>query len=204
VPWKPEWLDIAVSGRKLTETEVTKGLTERAAVRSPWGLATSHSRPNGLPSALVAAVYRDPQARWADGTPIRIILRPKGDSENQTLAESFPGMSATLEQIRTRSDLPIAATDQDNADWAERVAGSLVSITFTQVAMERRRLRLIELDGVEPSFENFASGRYPYGKSLYIVTRAEASPSAMRFIGFLNSAQGQQALRDTGNLPVPR
>jgi phosphate transport system substrate-binding protein len=197
-------LDIVVSGRKLNDSEVAKGLAVLAAVRSPWGLATSHTRPNGVWSASVAAIFLDPEASWADGTPIRVILRPKADSENQTLTESFPGMGATLEQLRTRRDLPIAATDQDNADMAERVPGSLVSITYTQLTMERRKLRQVAIDRVEPTFENFASGSYRFGRTLYLVTTAASHPAALRFVAFLNSAAGQQALRETGNLLVPR
>jgi phosphate transport system substrate-binding protein len=196
-------LDIAVSGRKLSAAEIAKGLTERAAVRSPWGLATSQSHPGPMHSASVAALYADEQARWPDGTPIRIILRPKSDSENHALAEFFPGMAAALERLRARRDLPIAATDQDSADMAERVSGSLVSITFTQLTMERRNLRLLAIDGVEPTFESFVSGHYRFGKTVYLVTRVEASPAALRFIAFLNSAEGRHALRETGNLPVP-
>ena len=196
-------LDIAVSGRRLNESELAKGFVVLAAVRSPWGLATSHSQPNGVQSALVADIFRDPQARWSDGTPIRVILRPKGDSENQTLTEAFPGMGAALEQLRTRRDLPIAATDQDNAELAELIPGSLVSITYTQMMMERRRLRQIAIDGVEPTFDSFASGRYPFGKTLYFVT-VGANPVALRFTAYLTSAPGQDALRQTGNLLAPR
>jgi phosphate transport system substrate-binding protein len=197
-------LDIAVSGRSLNQSETSKGLVERLAVRSPWGLATSSARPPGLQSQSIAKTYRDENARWPDGTAIRVTLRPKGDSENQSLAEAFPGMTDALEALRRRTDLPIAATDQDNADWAERVEGSLVSITFTQIQMERRSLNMIAIDGVEPTFENFATGRYPYGKTLSFVTAAQPSPAALRFIAFLNSPEGHQVLRETGNLPVAR
>jgi phosphate transport system substrate-binding protein len=197
-------LDIAVSGRKLNASEIAKGFTERAAVRSPWGLATSHPRPSGLRSTSIAAIYRDEQARWDDGTPIRVILRPRGETANQTFGEAFPGMSAALEQLRARTELPFAATDQDNANWAERAEGSLVAMTFTQILMERRKLRLVAIDGVEPTFENFETGRYRYGKTHYLVTAAQTSPAVLRFIAYVSSAQAQQLLRDTGNLLVPR
>jgi phosphate transport system substrate-binding protein len=70
--------------------------------------------------------------------------------------------------------------------------------------MERRRLQLIAIDGVDPTFENFASGHYRFGKTIYLVTPEKASPAALRFIAFLSSAQGQQVLRETGNLLVPK
>lgn len=195
-------LDIAVSARKPNAAESSKGFTVRAAIRSPWGLATSHPRPNGLQSASMASLYGDGEARWADGTPIRILLRPKGDTANQKLAESFPGMAPVLEQLRRRGDIPIAATDQDNAGWGERIQGSLISIAFTQVKMERRNLRMVAIDGVEPTFENFEQGKYRLGKSHYIVTRAQVGAEALRFIAYLKSEAGQQTLRATASLLV--
>jgi phosphate transport system substrate-binding protein len=197
-------LDIAVAGRQLNNEEITRGLVDRLAIRTPWGFATSRSEPNGLASTSIADIYLSQESRWVDGMPIRITLRPKGDSENQMMIEYLPGMTAALDQVRMRGGIPIAATDQDNADWAERVAGSLVSITYTQLLMEKRKLRMIAIDGVEPTFENFESGRYRFGKTLSLVTGAKPSAAALRFIAFLASPQGQAALRETGNLPVPK
>jgi phosphate transport system substrate-binding protein len=197
-------LDIAIAGRALTSDEEAKGLAGRFAFRTPWGLATSRSGPSGFARTSIAGIYLNDGARWDDETAIRITLRPKGDSENLTLTESFPGMAGALEQVRKRGDTPIAATDQDNADWAEAVSGSLISITYTQLLMEQRKLRLLAIDGVDATFENFEGGRYPFGKTFYLVTFAQASPAALRFIAFLSSPQGQQALRETGNLPVTK
>jgi phosphate transport system substrate-binding protein len=195
-------LDIAVAGRHLNPAESSKGLVERAALRSAWGLATSHHRPNDLKSTAIATQFGEPDARWGDGTAIKVILRPKGDSETLALVAGFPGMDAVLERLRARRDIPMAATDQDNADAAERTPGSLVSITSTQILMERRNLRMVSIDGVAPTFENFVSGRYPLGKTLYVVTRAEPSPLTLRFIQFVRSEQGQRILREAEALLV--
>jgi phosphate transport system substrate-binding protein len=195
-------LDIAVAGRHLNSAETSKGLVERAALRSAWGLATSHRNPNGLKTVSITATYGEPDARWGDGTPIKVILRPKGDTETLSLTGAFPGMDAVLERLRARRDIPIAATDQDNAEVAERMPGSLVSITATQVVMEQRNLRMVAIDGVTPTFENFVSGRYPLSKTLYLVTRAEPSPAALRFVQFMRSEQGQRVLRDAEVLLV--
>jgi phosphate transport system substrate-binding protein len=188
-------LDIAVAGRRLSSAELSKGLTERAAIRSAWGLATSHRNPNGLKSVAITTLYGEPDARWDDGTAIKVILRPKGDSETLALTAAFPGMDSVLERLRARRDVPMAATDQDSADAAERTPGSLVSVTLTQLVMERRNLRMVSIDGVAPTFENFASGRYPLGKTLYLVLRADPSPASLRFVEYVRSEQGQRVLR---------
>ena len=194
-------LDIAVAGRPITSEEAKLGLKQVAVVRTPFGLVTSNRNPNGLKSADIAAIFAAGNARWADGAPIRVILRPKSDSDTWLLGTLFPGMSAALDQARKRSDVPTAPTDQDNAEMAERVSGSLAGAAFTQIEMEKRNLRFVVIDGVTPTLENFERGTYPYVKSMRFVTPAAPQAAVTRFIAFLNSPAGQRALRETGTLP---
>ena len=160
-------LDIAVSGRPLTAEELKHGLKVVAAIRTPFVLATSHRAPNGLKSTEIADIYKSPKATWADGTAIRVILRPKSDSDTPLMGGLFPGMGSALEVARARHDTNIAATDQDNADAAQRIEGSLTGSTLTQMITEQRNLRLTPIDGVAPSLATAESGAYLFSKTLY-------------------------------------
>lgn len=193
-------LDVAVSGRALKPRELKTGLTQAVMIHTPFVLVTSLARPNGLKSTDIAGIFKSQTATWADGTPVRIILRPKGDSDTPILGEMFPGMAAALDEARRRPDVPVAATDQDNASLAERMPGSLAGSSFTQIKMERRNLRFVAIDGAEPSIDNFQSGAYPFGRPLFFVLPARKTPAADRLIAFLRSPEGAAALRATGNL----
>jgi phosphate transport system substrate-binding protein len=190
-------LDLIVSGRPLKREEAERGLVETMAVRGPYGLVTSHRSPNALRSGEIAGIYALGKSRWQDDTPIRVILRPRSDSDTPLLGSLFPGMAAAIEEARKRPDVPTAATDQDNADLAERVPGSLAGATLTQIAMESRKLRFVPIDGVAPTIANFESGQYPYAKTLHFVVSASPKPAVVRFLAFLKSPAGRQALRDT-------
>jgi phosphate transport system substrate-binding protein len=176
-------LDIAVAGRALTPDE----------------FVTSHPAPNGFKSSEAAGIFRAAKPTWADGSPMRIILRPKTDSDTGLLGGMFPGMAGAIEQARTRPDLSTAATDQDNAELAERVPGSLTGSTLTQIKTERRNLRFVPIDGTMPSMVNVERGIYPYSKILTFVLPAQKNADAERFIAFLRSAAGQAALLATEN-----
>jgi phosphate transport system substrate-binding protein len=91
--------------------------------------------------------------------------------------------------------VPVAATDQDNAEKAEQLPGSLVGATLTQIMLEKRNLRVIAIDGIEPTLENFERGRYRYAKNLHFVVSAKPTPVAERFIMFLRSSEGRALLR---------
>jgi len=196
------WLDIAIPTRPLKSDELAAGLRQVEVLRTAYVIATSHSSPNGLKSADLAGIFSAEKPAWTDGAPIRIILRPRNDSDTALLAELFPGMGAAIETARLRAELPTAATDQDNAEMAERTPGSLVGTTATQLKTEHRNLRIVPLDGVEPTLANFENGIYRFVKKLYFVVPRASSDEAQQFMDFLASPPGVKALRETESLPV--
>jgi phosphate transport system substrate-binding protein len=193
-------LDVSISGRPLKDSEVEKGLKIIAEFRTPFGMVTSHAKAASFKSAEVAQQYQSDKPLWSDGTPIRIILRPSNESDTQVLGQMFPGMTAAIAKVRTRADLSVAATDQDNADLAEKTPGSLVGATLTQIKMEKRNLQFVAIDGVQLSLEAFEKGVYPYGKTLYAVVGATPKPTAARFVAFMRTSKGISALREAGIL----
>jgi phosphate transport system substrate-binding protein len=195
-------LDMAVSGHALNPKERAAGLREALEIRTPFTLVTSLSRPSGFKSPDIAEIYKAEKATWTDGSLIRIILRPRSDSDSAVLARSFPGMEAALETARRRSYIPLAATDQDNADLAERVPGSLATSSLTQMTTEGRNLRFVSIDGAEPSLENLETGVYPFAKAFYFILTAKKNPTANRFLAFLRSPAGRAALRATGSILI--
>jgi phosphate transport system substrate-binding protein len=197
-------LDVAVSGRLLTEQERAAGLRTVLSIRTPFVLVTSHPQPNGLRSSEIADIFKSLRPTWEDGSSIRLILRPRSDSDTAALGGMFPGMAAAIEIARQRPDIPLAATDQDNADLAERMAGSLSASTLTQIISERRALRVVKIDGIDPSLAAFESGSYPYAKTLDFTMSSRPSPHAETFIAFLRSSAGQAVLRSKGSILIPK
>ncbi|TPG60274.1 hypothetical protein EAH89_02470 [Roseomonas nepalensis] len=195
-------LDLAVSGRPLSAAEKARGLVQAAAVRTPYVLATSHRAPPAMTESEVVGAYASETASWPDGSPIKLVLRPRAESDNQVLAALFPGMGAALDGARRRPELPVAATDQDNADAAEGLRGSLIGTTYTQVVMEERNLRMIAIGGVAPSIESFESGAYRHTKVFHVIHAQRPGGVAERFVRFLRSEEGVRALREAGCLPA--
>jgi phosphate transport system substrate-binding protein len=193
-------LDIAVSARPLKAEEAAAGLVQVTMLRTAYVFATSHRNPNGLKSDDLARIFADDNPAWVDGTSIRIILRPRSEADTALLGQLFAGMNAALETARRRVDVPTAATDQDNVDLAERVPDSLIGTSAAQLATEHHNLRVVQLDGVAPSFANFKSDAYPFTKMLYVLIRANGGPEARRFVDFLRSPQGVQVLSATETL----
>ena len=194
-------LDFAVSARPLTPEETAKSLTQTVLARTVFGLASSYPNPGNIASSDVAGFFTSPTSSWPDGTPLRIILRPRSEFDTTILAKAFPNMAGAIEQLRLRPEIPVAATDQDNVRMAERMPGSLVPTTLAQMQTEKPNLHFLTIDGVAPTLENFERGAYPHHKDFYFILPARRTASLERFVAFLRSAEGAKLLREAGSLP---
>jgi phosphate transport system substrate-binding protein len=190
-------IDIAVSARPLKADEAAAGLHQVTVMRTAYVLATSHRTPNALKSADLPRIFAAEKAAWADGTPMRIMLRPRSETDTALLGEMFAGMDTAIEAARRRAEVPTAATDQDNTAMAERIPGSLTGTTMAQLKTEPPDLRIVQLDGLDPTLANVESGAYPFVKSLYFILRSSGGAQARQFMDFLRSPPGIKALRDT-------
>jgi phosphate transport system substrate-binding protein len=188
------FLDLSVAGRALKPEERAKGLKVAMVVRTPFVLATSHRAPAGLAAADVVRAYTDPDLAWADGTPIRVILRPRSESDVMLMGSLFPGLAGAMEKARQRPEIPVAATDQDNADLAETTPGSLIGMSLTQLLLEKRNLRTVAIDGVDATRANVVDGTYPYAKHLYFVTQEQPAEAVAAFLRFMDSAAAQDIM----------
>jgi phosphate transport system substrate-binding protein len=197
-------LQLAVSGRALSPSEEARDLTSVLTVCTPYVLASSNPSPGSFKSDAVAAIYTQTAPKWPDGTPIRIVLRPKAESDNATMIALFPGMDQGLAQTRTRASIPVGSTDQENADLAVQIPGSLIGSTYAQILTEHRALNFVAINGVLPDIGAMESGRYPFAKRLQTIVARRPTPETVAFLEFLNSPEGVQAMRDSGIVPCPK
>jgi len=196
-------LQLVVSARVPSAIETARELTTFLTTCTPYVLASSHPSPGSLASKTIAAIYAQGAPVWPDGTPIRIVLRPKAETDNAVMAALFPGIDQALAQARSRDVVPIGTTDQDNADLAEHIPGSLIGSTYAQLLTEHRALPFVAIDGELPDLDAYEAGRYPFGKRLYIIGPRHPKPEASRFLDFLGSPRGITAMRETGLVACP-
>jgi phosphate transport system substrate-binding protein len=194
-------IDIGVSGRQFSAAEAEGRLRQLAFAHTPFVFVTSHPTARRLNSADLPLIYGGTRTAWDDGQPIRLILRPQFDSDSDLLVALF-GLGPALTQARTRREIAVAATDQDNGEAAQRLAGSLTAMTLLQVTAERLPVRALALDGIEPRLGGGANPSYPYTKTMYLIVRQPPSEPVLDFLAFVAMPEAGAALRAQGALPI--
>jgi phosphate transport system substrate-binding protein len=191
-------LGLAVGGRDLRDRERERGLRVFGHLRTPFGFVTPRAGPDNLRKDDIVGLHQAANPSWPDGMPLLFVLRPVDETDNAILAGYFPGMAGATDQLRKRRDIAVTATDQDNADAAEKTAGSLVAATLAQIKAEGRNLRFIAIDGALPTMQAYLDGSYPYVKLLYLVAPAAPSDEAKAFLDFLAKPKTQARLNELG------
>jgi phosphate transport system substrate-binding protein len=196
-------IDIGLISRSLKEEESGLGLSVTEYAKTPFILVAKETVPiSGLSSGALAKIFRNEMQTWPNGERIRLIMRPATETDTLLAKSISREMSWAVEDALSRQGMLIALTDQDSIQMLEKTPGALGFSTLTQVIAEKRRLKILALDGKSPVVKSRINISYPFFKTLSLVTKSESSPTVRRFIDFVLSARGRHILADSGNLPL--
>ncbi|MFC9162154.1 phosphate ABC transporter substrate-binding protein [Streptomyces fungicidicus] len=83
----------------------------------------------------------------------------------------------------------------------ESTPGAVAPLS-TSFVEGRDGLAAVTLDGIEPSPENIASGKYPMARPLYLITDGKPEGSAKKFVDYVLSSRGQKLMTKHGYLTL--
>lgn len=77
------------------------------------------------------------------------------------------------------------------------------AVAITGVSSARRRnLKILAVDGILPTPQNIAAGRYPFFRPLYLVHRPTPSPEVQQFLDWILSESGQKVVQEAGSVTL--
>ena len=82
----------------------------------------------------------------------------------------------------------------------EKNADGFASTGFDSA--QKRKVKMLAVNGVLPSRATIVSGRYPFKRPLYLVTTQEPKPEVVKFVAFALSPKGQQLISSYGTIPL--
>jgi len=77
-----------------------------------------------------------------------------------------------------------------------------IGATGISSAKKRKHLKMLKIDGVAPTKENIASGKYPLYRPLYLVTRENPAGEVKKFLDFALSPAGQSLIAAQGTVNI--
>ena len=196
-------LDVGVATRTANTEECAGGCVARAYARTPFVFGVSRDvAETRVTLAEAADIYAGKKIRWANGTRLRLVVRPPGESDIDILKGMSPELSVAVESALHRDGMILALTDQDSADVIEKTPGAFGALTLSLVVSEKREVRVLALDGIVPSVRSLRDGTYRYAKTFHLVTRRNAPPAVRQFVDFVRSPAVRAILSKNGQAAV--
>ncbi|WP_200282621.1 PstS family phosphate ABC transporter substrate-binding protein [Rhabdochromatium marinum] len=196
-------IDLSVSARDLKDKERAAGAIDQPYARTAVVLVTGEGADlKQISGGALADIFVGATETWPNGTPVRLILRQKNENDIGFLRKFATGMDDAVDAAYQRNGLLIATNDQQNADYLEKLPGSVGVSTQAQILSEGRRLHIVGVDKPAPTIADLKRGAYPHVKTFRFVTKIDAPEETTAFIAFARSPQGREILRNSGHQPV--
>jgi phosphate transport system substrate-binding protein len=184
-------IDLAAVSRPLTPGEQQQGLVSVPVATDAIAVFVGKDNPfqGNLTQAQVRGIFQGTIQNWSEvggpNIPIKVINRAPTSGTREFFQEvvlqgqSF-GNSPNITTLNVDETTPIIRSIGTEA---------ISYATYSQIA-NQSKVRFIPIDGLSPT--DFS---YPLQRILYYVYREPASPSVEAFLGFVQSSQGENALK---------
>jgi phosphate transport system substrate-binding protein len=192
-----------MASRELSPEE-SRGLSVHRIAHDGVAMIVHASNPlAAIEKDDVVRIYRGELASWAElgsgAGEITVVNKAEGRATLAVFLEHFG-----LKNSEIRADAVIG----DNAQGVRLVAGDPRAIAYISIgealsARERgESIRLLALDGVEPTEGKIADGSYPLRRSLFLLFPSEPGETGRKILRHLASERGREILGRSGFVPV--
>lgn len=195
------------SGQKQAAKEAGVELQLTPVGREAFVFFVNSRNPiNDLSSEDIRRIYSGEIENWKElggkNDEIRPFQRPE-DSGSQTMFIKFMGDADIKEPEIEEVAEGMGGIIEEVASY--RNYKNAIGYTFRFYSNEMVRndkVKLLSIDGVEPSIQNIRSGAYPLATEFYAVTAGTQNQNVQPFIDWMLSEEGQKLVEDTGFVPV--
>lgn len=158
---------------------------------------------DSLDVSEIQSIYSGKIKNWSElgGKNERIVAfqRPK-NSGSQTLLEKIMGDTPIMEPLKEDVPEGMGGIIEQVADYRNYDNSIGFSFRFFATGMrDSKNIKLLAIDGVEPTPENIASGKYPFTANLYAITLKDNTNTTIEpFLEWMKGPQGQEIIGKIG------
>lgn len=184
-----------------------KTLTVTSIGREAFVFFVSMDNPvDELSSGQIRDIYSKRITRWSElgGKNEKILpFQRPGGSGSQTAMERFMGERPLAQPVKEEYKEMMGGIVNRVADY--RNYGNSIGYSFRyyiEGMFKHEGIKLLAVDGIEPSPENIRNGTYPLVGEMVIVTAGSENPNVPKLIEWFLSPQGQDLIEKVGYVPL--
>ena len=194
-------VQIGNTGRALKQGEIDKyGLVSFPFAIDGVAVAVSLDNPvSGLTKAQVKDLFAGKIANWKDvggkDAPVTLYVREDGSGTRET----FEGRA-----LDKGTSAPGANVVNSNGAMKTAIAKDPNAIGYVGIGHLDASIKGVAIDGMVPTQENAASGKYTVTRLLYMNTKGEPQGLTRAFVDYIFTPAGQELVRKAGYIPYAK
>ena len=194
-------LAIGLTGRPLKDSEKSAGVYRQLAVM-PVVVAVHGSVPvDGITAAQLCGIYTGTITSWKQvggpDLPIVPLTRNEDDSDKEALRDHV----ACYKGLKESADVVVLSSGGGMKSSLAGRPGSIGLTTYDAILKGEGKLKPLAIDGVAPTPETVAAGKYKVVKDFAVVTKGEPAGPVKGLVDFALSADGRKILVNGGLVP---
>jgi phosphate transport system substrate-binding protein len=197
-------VSIGLVSRALTEAESKLGLVVRPYARVAVVVAAHPGVPDRCASHdELLAMFAGARARWSDGAKLVVLQRERGDSSFLAFSKRIPGLEQANEAAYRAQRWRVLYHDREMQEALMATSGAVGLFDLGAIEAQKLPLRVLCVEGVEPTREAVLAGRYPFTKELSLVTAGPPTGLVAELLEFVASRDGRAITERAGYLALP-
>ena len=187
--------NIGMSSRALKDAELHLWSVEIA--KDGLAIIVNPANPvQDLTLDQICHIYTADILKWSDvgggNAKIHIIAREEGSGTRSAFEELI---------MKDRRITPKAIIQDSNGAVRQLVADDPNSIGFISLGLVDDTVKALHLEGIEATRENIINGTYKLFRPFLFVSKETPEDTAMDYINFVLSPEGQKVMSDEGLIP---
>ena len=197
---------IARVARPLKKKEAGYGLDYLAFARDAVVFAVGSAvQVNTFSTGRLVDIFTGKIKNWKEagggGRRIRVLIREPGDSSRDIIQKNIDAFKHIVFSNRSK----MLYHNYEMVNMLKKYKGSIGWLTRSSLVKEKKFIKPVTIDNVEPNHENIMSGKYKLtGDHAFVYRRKRLNEPARKFLDFVFSETGSQILKDNGLVPLSR
>jgi phosphate transport system substrate-binding protein len=162
-------------------------------------IVNSANNMKNITSNEVRAIYSGEQKTWPNGGTVRVISKEAGRGTKVVFDEVF-GLIGKI-----RSDAAIVGANGQTVTSVANDRNAIAYVSYAtahQAVVDGEPIRILALDGVEPTPKLVLNGSYKLGRSLNLLYKPTFQAQMERVIKVLQSPAAIQGMQHAGVVPT--
>ncbi|WP_374718598.1 phosphate ABC transporter substrate-binding protein PstS family protein [Parageobacillus toebii] len=156
---------------------------------------------DSLTTKQIQDIFSGKITNWKDvggkDEKINVINRPASSGTRATFEKTVMKDVKINEAIGTVQDSNGAVEQAINS-----TPGSISYVAMSYLIGEKKDLKTLKIDGVEPTIENIKTEKYPFWSYEYMITKGEPKDAVRGFIEFVKSDEFASKVKEMGYIPM--